>query len=752
MADFQPEKFITVSMPGSGGLHTSVDPQDIDDTEMADCRNVVYEGGYVQPRLGYTQLFAKPQGETQDPNVLARGTTSDGTDMLIAIYGSNFYLWDPLNGQTIPLNKGSTQSFQGVPGDDGYQRFWSYDTWLGGIGSDVMYFADGVDATTKWQMSLEYPSYAALSTDYQILVPYPNRLSASGGNLIFVINGTPTVLTASAVDNVLTITTGTNIATFSLASSNSAQIVANPAAGVYTLTFTANPTAADTFTFTINGTAVTLTAVTTIGASAGNFLIGTGGNIVNTVIDMYQLLTNPSLTNSTQVALSSPNQTLVSYLSYSTYANSAIYFNGSAIGTAIPLGTAITTPITYTDQVPVCSIVKSLQTRLWAVGGKGTESRISWSQTIVPENFSTNHSNNTDPGTTVWGDGRGGINGIMNGSGGIWFLKEDSIAQGQFIYSQDATTTYLFSLEEFASGLDIGVSDFKRILNNENTAYYLTESSGVTGLSSSQQLSLGTTVSSSASVSFSSISDKIIDRLQTPTKIYHFDRTTAFFDGRFGYWAVAEKEGQGNTLLLCYDFTFGYWTVFDGWPVQDMAEYDDDFLFMSNADGSVNTAFDGTSDNGFPFTAYWRTKRFDFGEPALPKTVDKVFLQGYLDNITNLTASVLFNEDGLLWRSNYTIDGLSVYVLRGSQSGTIGADTLDEVSIGGSNQKNPPVQGHAVPFRCYLDTSTNYWFHNIQLEFKTNQAAPTWRVDKLGFNARVEDSYPASKNFILGPS
>ena len=65
----------SVLLPGTGGLHTIVDPQDIDDTEMSDCRNVIFTGGYVTPRQGFQQLFAKPNGETMAPNTLANTHT-----------------------------------------------------------------------------------------------------------------------------------------------------------------------------------------------------------------------------------------------------------------------------------------------------------------------------------------------------------------------------------------------------------------------------------------------------------------------------------------------------------------------------------------------------------------------------------------------------------------------------------------------------------------------------------------------------
>jgi hypothetical protein len=76
-----------------------------------------------------------------------------------------------------------------------------------------------------------------------------------------------------------------------------------------------NPSNNQTLTLTINGTAVVLTFVSSIGSTAGNVLIGSTAAI--TTANAVALLNQPQTTTSTGVALSAPNQTLVGYLSWS---------------------------------------------------------------------------------------------------------------------------------------------------------------------------------------------------------------------------------------------------------------------------------------------------------------------------------------------------------------------------------------------------------------------------------------------------
>lgn len=75
-----------------------------------------------------------------------------------------------------------------------------------------------------------------------------------------------------------------------------------------------NPADGKTLTLTINGTAVVFTFKSSLGASAGNVLIG--GTAAATAANLLALLNQPQTTTSTGVALSAANQTLLSYLSY----------------------------------------------------------------------------------------------------------------------------------------------------------------------------------------------------------------------------------------------------------------------------------------------------------------------------------------------------------------------------------------------------------------------------------------------------
>jgi microcystin-dependent protein len=75
------------------------------------------------------------------------------------------------------------------------------------------------------------------------------------------------------------------------------------------LAITANPSNTETFVITIDGTAVTFTAVSSIGSTPGNFLIA--GSAAATRANLAALINNPTVTNANQVAFTGAQLTAI---------------------------------------------------------------------------------------------------------------------------------------------------------------------------------------------------------------------------------------------------------------------------------------------------------------------------------------------------------------------------------------------------------------------------------------------------------
>lgn len=122
------------------------------------------------------------------------------------------------------------------------------------------------------------------------------------------------------------------------------------------LALATNPSNTQTLTLTINGTAIVIHFVTSIGATANNVLIGSSALITSQ--NLYNFLTNPSITNTTQVGATAANQTLLSYLCFGLNTVSVVTTIGSMNRTIYAPLTSFTCSTTATSGSYTASTMK----------------------------------------------------------------------------------------------------------------------------------------------------------------------------------------------------------------------------------------------------------------------------------------------------------------------------------------------------------------------------------------------------------
>lgn len=107
--------------------------------------------------------------------------------------------------------------------------------------------------------------------------------------------------------------------------------------------------------------------------------------------------------------------------------------------------------------------------------------------------------------------------------------------------------------------------------------------------------------------------------------------------GRQYYIYIGSTEANGiayTNCMLVFDSELGYWR----WRelkdnITALTRYtasSEDFLYLGDTDGMVHVKSKYTdvtpvfTDNGSSITSQWRTKAFDFGDPSVEKTINKV--------------------------------------------------------------------------------------------------------------------------------
>lgn len=192
------EQWMNVQAPCLGGWNNFLEAESIGDQEAADAQNVIFDGGFVQPRPGSELFAAKPTGESADPLQLIEATTSDGIDYLIGVYGASFHLYNPLVSDWVKLN----QSYTPTETDE----YWGYINWNNGRGDDRLYACNGIDSFLRWDMCVTQVATGAAGGAGTVTVDDASRFPASG-TLILKSGGNEFIEAySSKAGNVFTLT------------------------------------------------------------------------------------------------------------------------------------------------------------------------------------------------------------------------------------------------------------------------------------------------------------------------------------------------------------------------------------------------------------------------------------------------------------------------------------------------------------------------------------------------------------------
>lgn len=214
------------------------------------------------------------------------------------------------------------------------------------------------------------------------------------------------------------------------------------------------------------------------------------------------------------------------------------------------------------------------------------------------------------------------------------------------------------------------------------------------------------------------------------TGIVYRDR--AFFSAR----AISDEVAQDVTLT--YNLRDGIWeSPIVGWAVGDLAIYAEgqtEELYFGDANtANVYRVINTPNDGDYEVTASWRSKLYSFGLPHALKTIENVYVEGYISSNTDLTISLLLDEDGFSQRYSTTLSGTeSDYIYDATEYNVFGLSPFGTRRFG----SNEDTTGKKK-FRVYLGKDFRQVpFHTAQLEFASDGANQQWEVISYGFLVR----------------
>lgn len=252
---------------------------------------------------------------------------------------------------------------------------------------------------------------------------------------------------------------------------------------------------------------------------------------------------------------------------------------------------------------------------------------------------------------------------------------------------------------------------------------------------------LGRIVSSLATPQTSNFSDSI------KLDIDSYD----FTDGSVAYWryyglVAVPKEG----IVRIYSFATNSWEAPQLIPVSRFYLVNGELYGHSYSTFESYKLFTGYADrvytgfSGFPIVAVWQFSFQNYGSRFSFKKATKMYVEGYINANTTLTATITYELDGCVTTKTFTLDGSDsqfVCISTGGQ-GSLGKNSLGKIKLGGDTTSS--IQNLPPKFR-WFPTFTNTDFFECSIGFSVLGTDNRMELISFGLAASGSSEIPVQK-------
>lgn len=539
------------------------------------------------------------------------------------------------------------------------------------------------------------------------------------------------------------------------------------------LKFSANPTDGQTLILNINASLVTVTFVALIGSNPGNVLIG--ATLANTITNLQGLLAAPGSTNANQVAFSSPNQTIIGYLTSAitttvikegttTFGQNRFYSTRNKVVTCARTGTDYTyTGGEYSQTLTGISDVTGLQAgdlllqKIVTQTSKPLANRnnhtigVFQNQAFVGSDEDENVliSKNTSYFDFSYSaprvEGEGGILTLTDPTKGFGILAGTMIvfsgisAAFKVVYTQITVGT---TLTESLTALPLKIGIRQGAYNQETIVPF---GNALMYLSNEPAVLMIETVALADEPQLKALSNPIKPDMDAED----FTNACAIWY-KNAYFLSAPANSHEYILEFLEDADSKlnrFWQPPQILPVRAYSIIDTFLHGHSNSVPETYKLFDGLSytasdDSKLPIEAIAIMAYRSFGDRANYKNFDEIYVEGEISASTNdCLLNANYDFGGHTQTIEETINGSDEDILEES----IGANSLAQESLGTDSLGgllNPPAD--ARKFRVIFEEAKED-FHEMNFMVSTNEVDRFWSILAIGINAKMS---PRKDTFI----
>lgn len=189
-------------------------------------------------------------------------------------------------------------------------------------------------------------------------------------------------------------------------------------------------------------------------------------------------------------------------------------------------------------------------------------------------------------------------------------------------------------------------------------------------------------------------------------------------------------DSNGQALPIRWDVPYVGWNVNDWTAVFDSVNGRYDVHFHSSLNGSTyKVNYDDKTDNGNGFGSTVRTWAEHFGYPQWQKRMDESFVEIRMKENANITATLLYDEDGVTQRQEYILSGDAAEQRFDSTTyNPIGATPFGSTQMGSQIADN-----EYDTYRFNLEINPNVYFFNISLQLSSDGDGQDYELVRFGY-------------------
>ncbi len=327
------------------------------------------------------------------------------------------------------------------------------------------------------------------------------------------------------------------------------------------------------------------------------------------------------------------------------------------------------------------------------------------------------------PGIFNLGEGGGPVTGLAMDENATYIFKRSVIYKATLDGDGIYTLTPLKPFD--GRSQTTGAETNQSVFTGGNGVFFITPDKQIMDLTRVEQIDFPQVVA---------ISDIIKPTVQAGN---YASSSGIFFQDAAYISFKSTSDVANNDAVFIWNEKVGAWeSPIIGWNASIFTVYDDgtgeSLYFGSSLIAEVYEVTDGAIDNGLGISANWRSKRFDFGEPQHLKELSNFYIEGYISDNTDLTISLLFDENGDTQIYTTEFSGTEEdYIFDAPVFNMFGFSPFGTERFGSSDATENSK------FRIYLNKNLRRVpFYNLQVELASDGVGQSWEAINYGFEIR----------------